>query len=970
MKKSGWSSKTKAMRKVGTVMHEFKEGTLHSGKSDKIVKNPKQAIAIALSEAGLSKKATGGGVGDYELKDLVDFYYGRKGEEKVVSGTITDILNDGYTISTGFTQVMVKPNEIVGYSKEAEPKKKRFGIFKEGGAIDNRKKNMVMESLIDDDIDFRNDSYPYFRDEELTKIAKSVGYEKNENVANSLGEIMYFDLQKIFLQKYNGTTYKSGAFKDGGGVGDENKEMVLNNNKQIAHHTEEMKDAVKNSKHVPAWVVAKVNRSASDLSDATHYMEGENETYAYGGGTKSAFNSTKEKMKDRTQQERIDSLIEFVSQSNWSSNPITVKDNMVIVFSKMYDLEPTRVASIFNKYQKQTYADGGGIEGVDINDWDMPVIRSQFEEEEFEFGNGGGIYSRTMKTPDGNIIGKVQYNDFWKTYQVVIDGVVEEEFKTKEEAIENLKNAGFDKMALGGSVKIKKEGTLQDGDHIQYELDVHEIKPTFNHKLYGTIEMDYNDNYVATYMNEMYDEREYEKTFDSFEKAEKWVMDKINKDKNDYIKDFGSKMALGGGIPNNYLGKGADEVWNDWTETQRMHFLLDHQIFELHPSKVMISFKELPPKVRIALIEHISEGQYGEGGGLDLNDWDMPVIRSQFEEEEYEYGKGGGVEDKLPPAKIYGENLGKAIEKFNINESEARKRYGNFTISQWKELLGDSMKTGGGVGNEIAEIKAKIEKAKKNTIMPENLKKQYIEKYEKQLSSLILKQGTKEDVKNFLEVPKGKTPKIVKVEPKGKVKIKEILIHWAEGDNSKYDKFPKKYKTWESANKAIIPIYEDNTKDGIDGGYNKVKFTVTFDDNENYDGRLDVSMREDNPTQTHNVIGQHIKDYLDYQLSEKSRTSEESKKEIIEWLEKYDLGLEKSKQIVTKKSEPKSVQPTVDRTPRAIAQDKKRPAKKAGKRISESGNTYYESRENRSDKNPKTRLEKGGALKGWKHKKK
>jgi hypothetical protein len=45
----------KGEEKVPVVMHEFKHGTLHSG-SGEIVKNRKQAIAIALSEAGLSNK--------------------------------------------------------------------------------------------------------------------------------------------------------------------------------------------------------------------------------------------------------------------------------------------------------------------------------------------------------------------------------------------------------------------------------------------------------------------------------------------------------------------------------------------------------------------------------------------------------------------------------------------------------------------------------------------------------------------------------------------------------------------------------------------------------------------------------------------------------------------------------------------------------------------------------------------------
>lgn len=37
--------------KVGRVMGEFKEGTLHSGKGGKVVKSRDQAIAIAMSEA-------------------------------------------------------------------------------------------------------------------------------------------------------------------------------------------------------------------------------------------------------------------------------------------------------------------------------------------------------------------------------------------------------------------------------------------------------------------------------------------------------------------------------------------------------------------------------------------------------------------------------------------------------------------------------------------------------------------------------------------------------------------------------------------------------------------------------------------------------------------------------------------------------------------------------------------------------
>ena len=50
------TTKAGKMAKVGKVMKEFKAGTLHSGKKGPVVKSKAQGIAIALSEAGMSKK--------------------------------------------------------------------------------------------------------------------------------------------------------------------------------------------------------------------------------------------------------------------------------------------------------------------------------------------------------------------------------------------------------------------------------------------------------------------------------------------------------------------------------------------------------------------------------------------------------------------------------------------------------------------------------------------------------------------------------------------------------------------------------------------------------------------------------------------------------------------------------------------------------------------------------------------------
>ena len=46
----------KKQNKVSKVMREFKKGKLNIGQSNKKVKNRKQAVAIALNEAGVKQK--------------------------------------------------------------------------------------------------------------------------------------------------------------------------------------------------------------------------------------------------------------------------------------------------------------------------------------------------------------------------------------------------------------------------------------------------------------------------------------------------------------------------------------------------------------------------------------------------------------------------------------------------------------------------------------------------------------------------------------------------------------------------------------------------------------------------------------------------------------------------------------------------------------------------------------------------
>ena len=191
----------------------------------------------------------------------------------------------------------------------------------------------------------------------------------------------------------------------GGATERENAEMVANNNKQIAHHTEEMRDALKKTKNVPAWVVAKVNRSANDLSDATHYLDGQNEKFATGGGL-----STEEENRFKELSEKINAHLE-------GKGKVSTK-------------EMTEHAKLKHKRNLAT----------------NPMYKSQMEweskvEREGEFANGGGVDGEYKIGDKINEPLNSKWEDNWQLFKprtsyVLDDKEVISIHKTPNEAIE------------------------------------------------------------------------------------------------------------------------------------------------------------------------------------------------------------------------------------------------------------------------------------------------------------------------------------------------------------------------------------------------------------------------------------------------------------------------------------------------------------------------------------------------------
>ena len=107
------------------------------------------------------------------------------------------------------------------------------------------------------------------------RIVRTKGKTTNQygTYNNKIGKVYYEKrANRMDINQPSKSVYPKLA--KGGEIAESNRNMALNKAKELCHHVDELHNVLKGKKHIEAWVIAKLERASSDLSDVTHYLDG------------------------------------------------------------------------------------------------------------------------------------------------------------------------------------------------------------------------------------------------------------------------------------------------------------------------------------------------------------------------------------------------------------------------------------------------------------------------------------------------------------------------------------------------------------------------------------------------------------------------------------------------------------------------------------------------------------------------
>jgi hypothetical protein len=188
---------------------------------------------------------------------------------------------------------VLKENDKMAKGGEIDYSKQTSDDFKLGEIVwdtDNNRYGTIIgiyDGYLSDKYEVRLDTDGMQPTENLRKV----GSEGDKGTKEKLDEEI--KLYARLIKNYPKNNYPQqrkefvGKYAEGGisekEVVESNAEMVLSKIKEVKHHAQELSNVVSKNSDIEAWVVAKIERASTDLSDITHYLEFQTNKMAMGG---------------------------------------------------------------------------------------------------------------------------------------------------------------------------------------------------------------------------------------------------------------------------------------------------------------------------------------------------------------------------------------------------------------------------------------------------------------------------------------------------------------------------------------------------------------------------------------------------------------------------------------------------------------------------------------------------------------
>jgi antirestriction protein len=187
--------------------------------------------------------------------------------------------------------------------------------------------------------------------------------------------------------------------------------------------------------------------------------------------------------------------------------------------------------------------------------------------------------------------------------------------------------------------------------------------------------------------------------------ANQQVIDDASQGYVNYYLGEGASQGIykdGGAIKNQYEGKTAKQIWNEWTLDQREHFLADH--YDVLMGKDLASknrtFDALQPITKIQLELHIKQGQYAKGGEIEFQHSNLRIVGTGIDsngnrivkvsfpnQKAFSIQSNGNLPETHKLLKNYNKNSNFSIGEIELMEDEITDYVENYGSANQKKSL-------------------------------------------------------------------------------------------------------------------------------------------------------------------------------------------------------------------------------------------------------------------------------------------